>query len=62
MVNPAMQLASKIPDKKLQVWAASLLAGMASPASCVGCYWSTKRALLACQGDFVILNKWSFLC
>jgi len=27
MVNPAMQLASKIPDKKLQVWAATLLAG-----------------------------------
>ena len=27
MVSPAMQLASKIPDKKLQVWAASLLAG-----------------------------------
>ena len=27
MVSPAMQLASKIPDKKLQVWAATLLAG-----------------------------------
>ena len=27
MVSPAMQLAQKIPDKKLQVWAASLLAG-----------------------------------
>ncbi len=27
MVNPAVQLASKIPDKKLQVWAATLLAG-----------------------------------
>ena len=27
MVSPAMQLASKIPDKKLQTWSASLLAG-----------------------------------
>ena len=27
MVNPAVQLASKIPDKNLQVWAVSLLAG-----------------------------------
>ena len=27
MVNPAMQLSLKIPDKKLQVWAATLLAG-----------------------------------
>ena len=27
MVNPAIQLSAKIPDKKLQVWATSLLAG-----------------------------------
>lgn len=27
MVSPAVQLSKKIPDKKLQVWAASLLAG-----------------------------------
>ena len=27
MVSPAVQLASKIPDKSLQVWAVSLLAG-----------------------------------
>ena len=27
MVSPAMQLAAKIPDKKLQAWSASLLAG-----------------------------------
>ena len=27
MVSPAVQLASKIPDKQLQVWAATLLAG-----------------------------------
>ena len=27
MAAPAMQLATKIPDKRLQVWAASLLAG-----------------------------------
>lgn len=28
MVSPAVQLASKIPDKNLQVWAVTLLAGM----------------------------------
>ena len=27
MVSPARELSSKIPDKKLQVWAATLLAG-----------------------------------
>ena len=27
MVDPAVKLSKKIPDKKLQVWAASLLAG-----------------------------------
>ena len=30
MVSPAMQLAQKIPERKLQAWAASLLAGRVS--------------------------------
>ena len=32
MVSPALQLAVKMPEKKLQVWAASLLAGIAPPS------------------------------
>ena len=35
MVNPAVQLSSKIPDKKLQIWAATLLGGMAGLSHCM---------------------------
>lgn len=31
MVSPALQLSVKMPENRLQVWAASLLAGRASP-------------------------------
>lgn len=30
MASPAIQLSTRIPDKRLQVWAASLLAGTCS--------------------------------
>jgi len=47
MVNPAVQLASKIPDKNLQIWAVSLLAGeLSMHAQPIHCGWVLVWAVI----------------